>query len=246
MVDKALDGTVEVFTVNAALVWPPTTITVAGTCATVGLLLESCTTTPLAGAAIVSETVPEGCCWPCTDDCDSAIDASARPEGGVGLGEGEGLGPGLGVGSGEVGDSPPQPVTTAPVIRITKIAAPRNAQPRRDERRIRPLPRGCPKLSNSRAAPRLLLGAVTATCRMTASDSCSGFHSCPRARQQRRGGSKHSIKGGIDDACSRSSVRVRLGYCASNVAYARRKIGATSSDRCLAQANVLRGTTVAS
>src|SRR6187431_2443183 len=53
IVEEELLGTVDVFTVNEALDWPPTTITVDGTCATVGLLLVSVTRTPLEGAAVV-------------------------------------------------------------------------------------------------------------------------------------------------------------------------------------------------
>src|SRR6185503_11543631 len=87
MVDEELLGTVEVLIVNEAPVWPPGTITEDGTCATVGLLLVSDTTTPLAGAAVVSVTMPEGCCCPVTADWDSESETSARPEGtGVGLG----------------------------------------------------------------------------------------------------------------------------------------------------------------
>jgi hypothetical protein len=37
-------------------------ITDSGTCATVGLLLDNCTTTPLDGAAVVNVTVAVGCC----------------------------------------------------------------------------------------------------------------------------------------------------------------------------------------
>ena len=140
MVVEALLGTLEVRTTNAALVWPPTTVTVSGTCATVGLLLESCTTTPLDGAAVVSVTVAVGCCWPWTDVCDRVTDASPRPEGtGVGEGEGDGEGLGLGTASGELGESPPlHPAATVAVITITKIAALRTAQPRGVARRINP------------------------------------------------------------------------------------------------------------
>ena len=42
---------------NVAEVWPAGTVTVAGTCAT-GLLVESATTAPLAGAGPVKYTVP--------------------------------------------------------------------------------------------------------------------------------------------------------------------------------------------
>ena len=66
--DVALLATVDVLIVNEALDCPPTTITVAGTCATVGLLLVSVTTTPLEGADVLSVTTPFGCCCPCTDD----------------------------------------------------------------------------------------------------------------------------------------------------------------------------------
>jgi hypothetical protein len=52
----AATGLVEI--VNAALVAPAGTVTLAGTVATVGLLLESATITPLAGAAVFRVTVP--------------------------------------------------------------------------------------------------------------------------------------------------------------------------------------------
>jgi hypothetical protein len=139
IVEVELLGTVDVCTRNAALVCPPTIITVSGTCATVGLLLESWTMTPLEGAAVVSVTVAVGCCWPCTDDCDKVTDARPRPDGtGVGEGEGDGEGLGLGTASGELGESPLHPATTVAVITITKIAALRTAQPRGVARRIDP------------------------------------------------------------------------------------------------------------
>ena len=52
----AATGFVEI--VNAALVVPAGTVTLAGTVATVGLLLESATIAPLAGAAVFRVTVP--------------------------------------------------------------------------------------------------------------------------------------------------------------------------------------------
>ncbi len=47
-----------VVTVNVALVLPPATVTLAGTVAAEVLLLDSDTTTPPAGAALPSVTVP--------------------------------------------------------------------------------------------------------------------------------------------------------------------------------------------
>src|ERR671918_524782 len=68
IVDEALLDTVDVLMVNEALDCPPTTITVAGTCATVGLLLVSVTMTPLDGAEAVSLTTPVDCCCPWADE----------------------------------------------------------------------------------------------------------------------------------------------------------------------------------
>jgi hypothetical protein len=134
-----LFGTVDVFTVNAALDCPPAIITVDGTCATVGLLLASCTMTPLDGAELFSVTTAVGCCCPWTADWVNVSEDSERPDG-AGAGsegfDGDGLGPGVGLG--ELGEPLPHPVTTVPVIRITKIAATRSAQPRREARRISP------------------------------------------------------------------------------------------------------------
>jgi hypothetical protein len=137
IVDEELLATVDVLIVNAALDWPPTTITVDGTCATLGLLLVRFTMTPLDGAELFSVSTPVGCCCPWTDDWVSVSEESERPDGaGVGGLPGDGLEPPDG--SGELGVPLPQPVTTVPVIRITKIAAIRNAQPRREGRRISP------------------------------------------------------------------------------------------------------------
>jgi hypothetical protein len=136
IVDVALLATVDVLIVNEALDCPPATITVSGTCATVGLLLLSVTMTPLDGADVPSRTVPVGCCCPWTEDW---LNVSEKPDG-VGVGsdglDGDGFEPPDG--SGEVGDPPLHPVTTVPVIRITKIAATRNAHRRHVGRRISP------------------------------------------------------------------------------------------------------------
>src|SRR5919109_1114279 len=134
IVDVALLGTVDVLMVNEALDCPPATISVAGTCATLGLLLVSVTMTPLDGAELPSRTVPVGCCCPWTDDWLNVSEKPDGPDGSDGL-LGDGLEPSE---LGEVGEPLPQPVTTVPVIRITKIAATRNAQLRRVGRRISP------------------------------------------------------------------------------------------------------------
>jgi hypothetical protein len=153
IVDEELLATVDVLIVNDALDCPPTTITVAGTCATVGLLLVRFTTTPLDGAEVFSVTTPVGCCCPWTDDWVNVSDDTERPEGAGADGEGfDGGAFGSVVGLGELGEPLPQPVTTVPVIRITKIAATRNAQPRRERRRIRPRRGDALQLSNPLAA----------------------------------------------------------------------------------------------
>ena len=51
-------GTVDVLTVNVAVVAPAATVTLAGTVAVAVSLLESATTAPPAGAAALSVTVP--------------------------------------------------------------------------------------------------------------------------------------------------------------------------------------------
>jgi hypothetical protein len=58
IVTEALDVTPAVVTVNVAVVAPPATVTLAGTCATVVLLLDRVTTAPALGAGPVSRTVP--------------------------------------------------------------------------------------------------------------------------------------------------------------------------------------------
>lgn len=63
MVTEVGDETVEVSIVNVAVREPPATVTLAGTFATLVLLLASWTTRPLAGAALPNVTVPCGC--PC-------------------------------------------------------------------------------------------------------------------------------------------------------------------------------------
>jgi hypothetical protein len=52
------DDTADVVTVNVRLVLPAATATLAGTVAAAGLLLDSDTTVPPDGAALVSVTVP--------------------------------------------------------------------------------------------------------------------------------------------------------------------------------------------
>src|SRR5579859_4665469 len=58
--------TIDVLTVNVALVAPAGTVTLAGTLAAAGLLLESRTWIPPAGAAALKVTVPVEACRPPT------------------------------------------------------------------------------------------------------------------------------------------------------------------------------------
>jgi hypothetical protein len=91
----------------------------------------------------------------------TVTEASERPDG-AGAGsegfDGDGLVPGVGLG--ELGEPLPHPVTTVPVIRITKIAATRNAQPRREARRICPRTGGRPQLSNRPAGSDLCVARL--------------------------------------------------------------------------------------
>src|SRR5881397_2761983 len=58
IVTEVGEGTVTVEIVNEALVVPASTVTLAGTVATDGLLLDSVTTAPPGGAALVRVAVP--------------------------------------------------------------------------------------------------------------------------------------------------------------------------------------------
>jgi hypothetical protein len=58
MVTVVEDATTTVVAWNAALVWPCATVTLAGTVATLALLLLSATSAPAAGAAVLSATLP--------------------------------------------------------------------------------------------------------------------------------------------------------------------------------------------
>ena len=81
-------STSDVVTVKLALVAPAGTITLPGTWATPGLLLESATATPPAGAGPLSVTVPlEACTAPMTLDglSNSAVSVGA---GGAAVGPG--------------------------------------------------------------------------------------------------------------------------------------------------------------
>ena len=58
MMTEALDATADVVMVKVAVVAPPATVTLAGTCAAAVLLLVKVTRAPLDGAGPVNLTVP--------------------------------------------------------------------------------------------------------------------------------------------------------------------------------------------
>ena len=77
-----LAPTATVVAANVALVAAPATVTLAGTLATVVLLLESATTAPPAGAPAVSVTVPVAPLPPVTlDGLTESADSDAGPGG---------------------------------------------------------------------------------------------------------------------------------------------------------------------
>ena len=118
---------VDVPTVKLALIDPAGTVSDAGTCTKLGLLLEIVTTAPPPGAAAVSDTVPVGCPWLFTDDWLSDTADSDAPDAGVEA-EGVDTGAGPGVGDGEEGVPLPQPVS-----RITTLVASRQETSRRSD-----------------------------------------------------------------------------------------------------------------
>jgi hypothetical protein len=78
--------TPDVFTVNVALVDPPGTTTLEGTLATPGLLLESATCAPPAGAGPLSVTLPlEDCAPPITLEGFSVSEVRVGGGGGAGV-----------------------------------------------------------------------------------------------------------------------------------------------------------------
>src|SRR4051812_172214 len=91
---------------------PAGTVTVAGTRATVGLLLVSTTSAPPSGAAEASATVACGCPWPCID---AGATLSPVPDG-----EGEGLGDGDGDGDGDGATGDPPPALVPPHCAVTR------------------------------------------------------------------------------------------------------------------------------
>jgi hypothetical protein len=90
IVEEVGASTIDVFTVNVALVLPAGTITLGGTVAT-ALLLESMTCVPPAGAGPLSVTVPVDDCAPPTTV--GGFNVSEETVGGVTESEAEGVTP---------------------------------------------------------------------------------------------------------------------------------------------------------
>ena len=126
MVSGVAAVTVDVVTVNRALVPPAGTLIEAGTTAA-AWLLDSVTVVPPDGAASVSRTVPRVSLPPTKTDVSTSIEAreTVGAGGGAGAGAGgAGAGAGAGAGVGEVGvDGPSLPQAVASSRRETTSTA---------------------------------------------------------------------------------------------------------------------------
>ena len=125
VVATVLDATVKV-----ASLAPGATVTVEGTRAAAGLLLDSLIAAPPAGATPDNDTEPCASCWLTTEDALTETPASVRPGevGEVGEVSREA------VGDGDVGESEPSSLPPHPISEITR---PANSRPDRRRGEVR-------------------------------------------------------------------------------------------------------------